>query len=126
MIDSYGDGICCNYGIGSVSLFVQGNEVLQASDFGASVAHTFTMGGTAATAAPSPAPAPTEEECADDSDWRYKGKSGKDCNWVTKKFEKKGYDDGECKKKCKKWKDNSGSSKVKAKDGCCASCEEYF
>jgi len=132
MSDSYGDGICCGYGAGSVSLSVQGNEVLQASDFGLSVAHTFTMDGTAATAAPTeeevlsaPTAAPTEE-CADDSGWRYKGKSGKDCNWVTKKFEKKGYDDGECKKKCKKWKDNTGGAKVKAKDGCCASCEEYF
>ena len=103
-----------------MSLFVQGDEVLQASDFGYSVAHTFTMDGTAATAAP------TEEECADDSGWRYKGKNGKDCEWMSKKFEKKGYDDGQCKKKCKKWKDTTDGAKVKAVDGCCASCEEYF
>ncbi len=44
LLDSFGDGICCAYGIGDYSLTVDGNEVAAGGEFGSSEATTFCVG----------------------------------------------------------------------------------
>jgi len=58
MIDSYGDGICCNYGAGSYTIYHGGKEVASGGEFGTSATHTF--GSLAPPPTPSPVtPSPT-------------------------------------------------------------------
>lgn len=43
-LDSYGDGICCEWGQGSLALLVDGNEIYSHNgDFDSSLAHTFEI-----------------------------------------------------------------------------------
>lgn len=44
--DSYGDGICCNYGNGSYSVSVAGQSVVSGAQFSSSETKTFTVGGS--------------------------------------------------------------------------------
>lgn len=46
MSDSYGDGICCQYGSGSYSLTSGTTNLASGGSFGASESTTFTIGGT--------------------------------------------------------------------------------
>jgi len=41
--DAFGDGICCDYGEGSYSLFANGSEVVSGGDFGSSESTDFTL-----------------------------------------------------------------------------------
>ena len=43
--DSYGDGICCQYGSGSYTVEVDGQTLFSGGQFGSSEAHNFTLGG---------------------------------------------------------------------------------
>merc|ERR1719446_971852 len=56
--DSFGDGLCCGYGAGSVTLSVGGVTEYEASSFGARSTHTFTLSADPPTA-PSPSPSPS-------------------------------------------------------------------
>lgn len=51
--DSYGDGVCCNYGSGSFSLKVNGTEVLSGSNFGSSATKQFCISDGSDTEKPS-------------------------------------------------------------------------
>ena len=48
--DSFGDGICCQYGLGSYTVSVDGTEVLSGGEFGSTESKTFAIGPTAAGA----------------------------------------------------------------------------
>lgn len=43
--DSFGDGICCGYGIGEVTVSLGGTEILQASNFGSEASVDFCVEG---------------------------------------------------------------------------------
>jgi len=44
--DSFGDGICCGYGFGSVTVSLAETQIFVASDFGSSASHDFCVEGT--------------------------------------------------------------------------------
>ncbi|MDY8136413.1 reprolysin-like metallopeptidase [Aquimarina sp. 2201CG5-10] len=44
--DSYGDGICCNYGQGSYTLTLEGNTLASGGSFGTTESTTFTIGSS--------------------------------------------------------------------------------
>ncbi|WP_206674619.1 endonuclease [Rheinheimera pleomorphica] len=44
--DSYGDGICCNYGNGSYSLSINGVDVFSGTHFSYQQTHSFTLGSS--------------------------------------------------------------------------------
>lgn len=52
MNDSWGDGICCNYGVGSYTIYHGGEEVASGGDFGISVIETFGSLGPPPTSSP--------------------------------------------------------------------------
>jgi len=60
--DSFGDGICCSHGSGSVTVSLAETEIFVASDFGSSASHDFCVESTidgptkSPTAAPTPSP----------------------------------------------------------------------
>jgi hypothetical protein len=56
-----------------------------------------------------------EGACEDDDDFRFKGKKKKDCNWVKRKINKKGF--GICNKKV-----NQDNERIK--DFCMTTCEQ--
>ena len=45
MFDSFGDGICCSYGIGNYTLVADGGTVASGGEYGASESTTFCVGG---------------------------------------------------------------------------------
>lgn len=47
-----GDGICCNYGVGSYTIYHGGEEVASGGDFGISVTETFGSLGPPPTSSP--------------------------------------------------------------------------
>eukprot|EP00957_Ditylum_brightwellii_P174789 13308458-Ditylum_brightwellii.AAC.1 len=51
ILDSYGDGICCEYGEGAYSITYDGSEVASGGDFGASATHI--MGKACSPSSPS-------------------------------------------------------------------------
>merc|ERR1711902_5387 len=68
--DSYGDGICCNYGIGGYKIKVNGEEVVSGGEFGDSETETFSVTSspvapptTAPVTAPVAPPTPTSDTC---------------------------------------------------------------
>jgi len=88
--DKWKDGICCNYGWGSYSVFVDGKEIFYGGDFdSASVSHTFRT---------KPNPKPQEpltltraspesklDACVDDPSFSLK--DNRNCEWVAKDTE---------------------------------------
>jgi len=59
IVDSATDGLCCNYGLGSVTVSLGGAEIFVASDFGYSASHNFCVEGTIDVPTKSPTAAPT-------------------------------------------------------------------
>jgi hypothetical protein len=44
IFDSYGDGICCGYGIGSYTIVLNGNQVATGGQFASTTSHSFNCG----------------------------------------------------------------------------------
>jgi len=116
--DTYGDGICCNFGTGSFSVKQDGAEILAGGNFGSSASKNFCVGQSTSTSAPSvsPSASPTKSptkspttEPLNDSNWVFKQKLT--CDWVGRNANKR----------CKKIGSSSGET-VKACDACRAAC----
>jgi len=110
--DQYSDGICCQYGNGSYR-GTYGNLLLFSGDgqFGDQDLIPFTIplpqtpAPTNAPQTPAPTNAPTnpptnapeptdppttnQDECVDDTDYVYRNKDGKDCDWVNHNTDRK-------------------------------------
>jgi hypothetical protein len=77
LFDSYKDGICCTYGWGAYSIFLDGEQIFQGGEFkSASVSHTFRTKQQDKSN--------SNASCQDDPLFRYRGKK---CNWVEKDAE---------------------------------------
>jgi len=97
MGDTMGDGICCNWGIGNFTGTYDGEVLFLGGEFtGNVISIPFTLpmdviSNIVTTDPPTPSPtnAPTLRPTSsvaigDDPDFLYRGKPGKDCNWVAK------------------------------------------
>jgi trypsin len=101
--DSFGDGICCQYGQGSYELTF-GGTTHTGGNFGSSETITLVSNNT-----PSPTAAPTTASCQDDATFVYKGKQrtcAKARNFI-------------CRKKTKA---NDSNRNERVKDKCLESC----
>lgn len=54
IVDSYGDGICCNYGNGSFEFIVNGKQIGKGSNFGSNFTKQFCIGKVLDETAPTP------------------------------------------------------------------------
>jgi len=78
--DSAGDGLCDpDNNCGEYGIFVNGEEVYsdEDGDFGSSNTVSFCLDGSGNV---------VEPECGDDSDFLWKDRANKDCNWVARKL----------------------------------------
>ena len=85
--DSYSDGICCNYGAGEFSVYLEGQIVGSGAAFGSSQSMIpFSVISSSGDGGDSEPP-PPEEVCEDDSTWTYTSRSGRirDCTWIGKR-----------------------------------------
>ena len=57
--DSYGDGICCDYGSGSFTVSVAGQTILSGGEFGSSYSGTFTLDAECLVQVPTTGTPPT-------------------------------------------------------------------
>lgn len=111
--DSAGDGLCdSELGCGTYGIIVQEEYVyFEAGDFGYSDTLSFCLDGSGNVMEPVP-------ECRDDTEFRWKNKGKKDCEWVAKKKLK---GKNLCKKKGK-FRGESG----KIRDYCLETCNQCY
>jgi len=87
--DTAGDGLCCSYGSGSVTVSLGGTEIFVASDFDYSASHNFCVGGTidvptkSPTAVPTPSPTVTCTDAGFPMAFTDYGASSLECSLIS-------------------------------------------
>ena len=81
LFDTYGDGLCCNDGLGGYSVFLDGKELFRGGEFSntQSVHHSFEIPDRINLPEET---TPNRGECEDDLTYRFNNKLGRDCEWV--------------------------------------------
>lgn len=98
--DSFGDGLCCEQGVGSYKMEINGNVISEGGQFGDEVMEEFCLDENGDITSDLNIKDDDDDEinCKNDPEFRFKNKKNKNCDWVAKKpFGKK----GRCKKKFK-------------------------
>lgn len=85
MLDSHQDGLCCEFGYGGYTGFLDGKEVFRGSEFQnlPSVTHSFVVLPNGGNSIDIDAPA-VRGICEDDPSYRFNNKNRRDCGWVSR------------------------------------------
>ena len=83
MFDSHQDGLCCDFGFGGYTGFLDGKEVFRGSEFEnmSSVTHSFVVLPNSDNSIDVDAPA-GRGICEDDSTYLFNNKNRRNCGWV--------------------------------------------